>query len=356
MPRIPVSPASIASLRGALTDLIGKENIGRDGPLKYTHLLHSIAAGFGFKDHQQFNHLLGTGAAPADVEFDVPAMFKRLAAFGWDEDNHAAGHATFTLACATPSAFVPDFGQWYVDLHNQLNSAYPYASWDEVNQLVLNGQYPRENLKLDQVPSIAATLDQAGYHPRQLYAPPPRLSDLVRAGSLTQQQALQLEEHLSRGSRIMIAGPIASRPSLLMQTLLLEAATQHSSSQFRFDQTRLEICKLPDNVLHCWTDYRRGETLVIGGHEASGTDCIAVDRFAGEDARQFLLHPGSMACITAAKEEAIPKIRLAIAASAIFSVPGVDYVDQALASIDVTVYLTDEGRGPLTEISVRESD
>lgn len=355
MPRVSVSPASVASLRGALTDLIGKENIGRDGPLKYTHLLHAIAAGFGFKDHQQLNHLVGTGAAPADVEFDVPAMLDRLADFGWDEDNHATGHATFTLACATPAAFERDFDQWYVDLHTQLNAAYPYGSWDEVDQLVLDGRYPRENLRLDQVPSIAALLDKAGYYPRQEYAPPPRLSDLVRSGGLTPKQASQLEAFLVRGSRIMVVGPIASRPSLFMQSLLAEAAVQCPSEHFRFDQTRLELCKMPENVLHCWTDYRRGETLVIGGRESAQPCRLAADRFAGEDARQFLLRPGSMASITARKEEAIPKLRRAIAAAALFSEDR-DDAGRAVASIDVIVYLTDEGKSRVDEIAVRQSD
>ncbi|MGY6257314.1 hypothetical protein ACXIVK_28035 [Paraburkholderia caledonica] len=354
MPRIPVSPASVASLRGALTDLIGKENVGRDGALKYTHLLHSIAAGFGFKDHQQLNHLLGTGAGPADVEFDVPAMLQRLAEFGWDEDNHAAGHATFTLACATPSAFEHDFDQWYVDLHTQLNAAYPYATWDEVNQLVLDGRYPRESLGLDQVPTIAALLDRAGYRPRQEYARPPRLSDLVHAGSLTAKQASQLEECLVGGSRIMVVGPIASRPSLFMQSLLLEAAVQCPSDHFQFHQTRLELCKLPENILHCWTDYRHGETLVIGGRESPEPCRLAADRFAGEDARQFLLRPGSMACITARKEDAIPKLKRALAAAALFSEDR-DVVDRAVASIDVIVYLKDEGEGLVADVSFRET-
>lgn len=352
MPRIPVAPASVANLRRALTDLVGKENVGRDAPLKYTHLLHAIAAGFGFKDHQQLNYLLGTDSTPTDVEFDVPAMFNRLASFGWDEDDHAAGHATFTLACVTPAAFERDFDQWYVDLHTQLNAAYPYGSWDEVNQLVLDGRYPRERLKLDQVPGIAAMLDRASYHPRQEYAPPPRLSGLVHAGSLTEKQASQLEQCLVRGARVMVAGPIASRPSRFMQSLLLEAAMLCPAHHFQFDQTRLELCKLPDNVLHCWTDYRHGETLVVGGRESPEPFRFAADRFAGEDARQFLLRSGSMACITARKEDAIQKIKRALAAAALFSEDR-DDVDRAVASIDVIVFLNDEGEGLVDEISVR---
>lgn len=349
MPRIPVSLASVNSLRGTLTDLIGKENVSRDGVLKYTHLLHSIAAGFGFKDYQQFNHHLGAGAAPADAEFDSPAMFERLADFGWDEDNHAAGQASFALACTTPLG--PLFDQGYFAVHEQLAAAYPYSSWAEVNDLVLNGQFPLEHLEIADVQTIARKLDQGGYRSRQQSAPPARLADLVQTGTLTQAEALQLEECLVRGSKILIAGPIASRPSLFMQSLLREGALLCPLAPFWFHQTRLERCELPDNVFHCWNDYSGGETIVIGGKEAPRNARLAVDRLEGQGCCDFCDFPGSIASMTAEKSAAMPRLTRSLR-NALGSEEDSGYVARALRSIDVIVYLNADGAPRVDEIVV----
>jgi hypothetical protein len=66
-----------------------------------------------------------------------------------------------------------------------------------------------------------------------------RSRDPVQSSNLTHRQASQLEEFLVRGARIMVAGPVSSRPSLFMQSSLVEAAVQCPTEHVRFDQTRL---------------------------------------------------------------------------------------------------------------------